>query len=161
MAVLATEHGWRLTNLASDGSGFVAVGDNGDTFADQARAAEELDPDVVIITGSSNDLGADDTEIDGATTATIAEVHAALPAAKIIAVSAVWGDTEVPPQLSAIDSYVDSASTADGGTYLDIGQPLSDRPDLMQSDDDHPTAAGQLLIASAVSAAMLRANLSF
>ena len=34
-ALLAQEYGWRLTNLASDGSGFVTPGNNGDTFADQ------------------------------------------------------------------------------------------------------------------------------
>jgi acyl-CoA thioesterase-1 len=160
LAVLATQEGWRLTNLASDGSGFVTVGNDGDTFADQVAAAEGLDPDVVIISGSSNDLGAANDAIATATTQTIDAIHAAMPEAKIIAISAVWGDTAVPTQLDDISSDLADATIAVGGTYLDIGQPLEAEPGLMQSDDDHPTAQGQVVLASAVSAAMLRAHLT-
>lgn len=158
LAVLASQYGWRLTNLASDGSGFVTVGDNGDTFADQVRAAERLHPDIIVISGSSNDLGSDGASIRDATFATVESIHSALPSTRIIAVSAVWGDTAVPAQLSDITSAVANAVTAVGGTYLDIGQPLSGQPALMQPDDDHPTVTGQLAIASAVAAALLSAH---
>jgi acyl-CoA thioesterase-1 len=160
LADLAEQSGWRLTNLASDGSGFVTVGNDGDTFADQVAAAAKLDPDVVVISGSSNDLGAANAAIASATTATIDALHAALPAAEIIAVSAVWGDTATPAQLDDISSDVADATIAVGGTYLDIGQPLASEPGLMQSDDVHPTAEGQVVLASAVSAAMLRAHVT-
>ncbi|MHB1234533.1 MAG: SGNH/GDSL hydrolase family protein [Microbacteriaceae bacterium] len=161
MAVLARQNGWRFTNLASDGSGFVTVGDNGDTFADQAQVAEGLNPDVIILAGSSNDLGADDATIAFETTATIAALHTALPTTRIIAVSSIWGDTTAPAQLSAIDAAVQTAIAAAGGVYLDVGQPLAGQTDLMQSDDVHPTAAGQLVLAGAVEQAMSAAKLSF
>jgi acyl-CoA thioesterase-1 len=161
LALLASERGWQLTNLASDGSGFVAVGSNGDTFADQAAAAELLHPDVVIFSGSSNDLGVSDSRIDAATAATIGELHAALPTTMIISVSAVWGDTEVPGQLSAIDSAVESATAAAGGIFVEAGQPLAEEPALMQSDQVHPTADGQLMIARAAQLAMLSSGVTF
>ena len=153
-ALLAQEYGWRLTNLASDGSGFVTPGNNGDTFADQVAVAARLNPSIVFVSGSSNDLGSDDTMIAGETAATIRALHAALPRAEILAVSPVWNDKNVPPQLDDIDLDVVRAVSAVGGRTLDIGQPLFGKPTLMQSDDVHPTPAGQQVIAAAVSKAL-------
>jgi acyl-CoA thioesterase I len=154
VAKLAKQDGWRLTNLASDGSGFLKVGNKGDTFADQARKAIALRPSVVLISGSSNDLGEPNTALAKATAATVKALRSALPTAKIIAVSAVWGATSVPAQLSDINSQVKSAIAAVGGEYVDIGQPLSGHPELMQSDAVHPTAAGQHVLAESVTDAL-------
>ena len=160
LALLAREDGWRFTNLASDGSGFVTAGDNGDTFADQAAVAETLRPDVIILAGSSNDLGADDTTIGRTTTVTIADIRAALPTTTIIAVSSVWGDTAVPVQMSTIDAAVDAATISVGGIFLNIGQPLADQPTLMQADDVHPTAGGQKILATAVDRELAKARVT-
>lgn len=154
LALLAERQGWKLTNLASDGSGFVTEGDNSDTFADQAEAAIDLKPDIIVISGSSNDLGSDDAAIANATRATIDKLAAALPATKIVTVSAVWGDTTLPSQLDSITADVATAAAGIGASYLDIGQPLAGRPALMQSDDVHPTARGQRVLAAAVGRAM-------
>ncbi len=62
-----------------------------------------LNPSIVIVSGSSNDLGSDDTMIAGETAATIRALHAAVPRAEIFAVSPVWNDKAVPPQLDSID----------------------------------------------------------
>lgn len=159
LALLAEQDGWRFTNLASDGSGFVTAGNNGDRFADQAVVAEGLHPDVIILAGSSNDLGADDKTIDDATAATIVGLHAAVPTATIITVSSTWGDTAVPAQMNAIDAAVDTATTAVGGVFLEIGQPLAGQPTLMQDDDVHPTAAGQGILAAAVGRELAKARI--
>ncbi len=161
LALLARHDGWRFTNLASDGSGFVTVGTNGDTFADQAKVAETLHPDAIILAGSSNDLGADDAAISLETTATIAALHTALPHTKLIAVNSIWGDATVPAQLDVIDTAVQTAITEANGFYLDVGQPLAGRANLMQPDDVHPTAAGQRVLAAAVRRAMAAADVSF
>lgn len=160
LAVIAKEKGWRLTNLASDGSGFVTVGDDNDTFSDQVTAAKSLHPDIVVLSGSSNDLGESASAIQTATISTIAELRADLPNVQIIAVSAVWGDTTLPAQMNAIDADVAAATIAAGGTSLPIGQPLSGHPTLMQSDDVHPTAEGQHVIAAAVDRAIASAHLN-
>lgn len=159
LAVLAKSNGWRLTNLASDGSGFVTAGDNHDTFADQVAAATSLHPDVIVISGSSNDLGATNAQVMTATSAAINALHLALPATKIIAVSAVWGDTALPPQLKSITADVATAVAAVGGSYLQIHQPLAGKSNLMQPDDVHPTAAGQRVLAAAVQRAIARHGL--
>jgi acyl-CoA thioesterase-1 len=92
--------------------------------------------------------------IAGETAATIRALHAALPRAEILAVSPVWNDKNVPPQLDSIDLDVIRAVAAVGGKTLDIGQPLYGQPSLMQSDDVHPTPAGQQVIAAAVAKAL-------
>jgi acyl-CoA thioesterase I len=158
IATIAKKDDWKFTNLASDGSGFVKVGNAGDTFADQVRAAVALKPSVIFLAGSSNDLGESDAALATATGKTIAAIRAALPHAQIIAISAVWGATTAPAQLTDIDNQVQAAIAAVGGEYLNIGQPLSGHPELMQSDDVHPTAAGQLVLAKSVSAAFAAAH---
>jgi len=160
LADLAISNAWNFTNLASDGSGFVTVGNDRDTFADQAVVAAKLHPDVIIVAASSNDIGASDTTIDNSTTAVIQRLRAALPSATIIAVSAIWGDTDVPGQLAAIDAATLDAAILADASFVNVGQPLAGRPDLMQADDVHPTAAGQLVVADAVSAALVTAGLS-
>src|SRR6218665_2207945 len=79
--LLAQQFGWGLPNLASDGSGFVQGGDNGDTVAGQARIAIGLSPDVIIFAGSSKDLGRSDAEISERTSGTIRATRTALPTA--------------------------------------------------------------------------------
>jgi acyl-CoA thioesterase I len=154
-ALLAKEDDWRFTNLASDGSGFVQVGSNGDTFASQVKAAVKLNPSVIIIAGSSNDLGINAVMLAQETASTIASIHAALPKTTIIAVDATWGASALPQQMNIIDAQVKDAVTAAGGDFLDIGQPLSGHPELMQGGDVHPNAAGQRALADAFDQALL------
>lgn len=153
-ATVAKERGWQLTNLATDGSGFLKTGNADDIFADQAEAAITLKPSIILLAGSSNDVGEPDAALDKATLATIASIRAALPDVQIIAISAIWGATTEPAQLNDIDHQVEAAIAQVGGVYLNIGQPLAGRPELMQSDAVHPTAAGQRVLAASVSAAL-------
>ncbi len=159
LAIVAESHGWKLTNLASNGSGFVTVGDDGDTFSDQTIVALSLHPDVIILSGSSNDLGVSSAILANATKALIERIHLVLPDTKILTVDAIWGDTDVPGQLSEMDAAVELASARAGGAYLDIGQPLSDTADLMQSDGVHPNEAGQVALAQAFDAALVTSGL--
>jgi acyl-CoA thioesterase-1 len=150
-SVLADSEGWNLTDLASDGTGYVTVGAANDTFAAQADKAVALDPDIVIVAGSSNDLGQDTTAVQQAEARLVQTISTKLPRARIVAVNTFWGDTTPPAQLADFDSVVEQSVAGSSGTYLDVGQPLAGRADLMQSDDVHPTAAGQKLLASEIS----------
>jgi acyl-CoA thioesterase-1 len=145
---------WQLTDLASDGTGFTAVGDDGDTFQDEAVEAVALHPSIVIIAASSNDLGEDPTEVSDDVTATMSYLRDSLPDAQIIAFNAFWGADSPPPELAALDSDLEYASTVTGAHYLDIGQPLAGRPQLMQFDGVHPTARGLVVLAAAIAAAI-------
>lgn len=161
-ALMAAQNGWRLDNLACDGAGFLAVGndaDCGETFAGLVAKAAALHPRTVIIEGSSNDFGESDGQLLPETESQLAQLRAALPSAQIVGLSTIWGDTAVPAQLADVDAQVRAAVTKVGGQFLEIGQPLSGHPEWMQSDDVHPTAAGQAAINAAVQAAFDAAHL--
>lgn len=161
-ALLAAHDDWRLDNLACDGAGFLAIGDDadcGETFAGLVRKAAALHPRTVIVEGSSNDFGQDDAPLAAETLSQLRQLRAALPTAQIIGLSTIWGDTAVPSQLGDVDAQVREAVQAVGGTFVSVGQPLSGHPEWMQSDDVHPTAAGQLALFGAVQAAFREAGL--
>jgi acyl-CoA thioesterase-1 len=154
--------GWRLDNLACDGAGFLAVGndsDCGEAFAGLVAKAVALHPRTVIIEGSSNDFGESNDALMPETVAQLAQLRAALPDAQIIGLSTIWGDTSVPAQLTDIDEQMRVAVTRVGGQFLQIGQPLGGHPEWMQSDDVHPTADGQLAIYASVQAAFAVSHL--
>lgn len=148
--VVARTHGWALTDLAADGDGFVTPGNDGTTFADQVTTAIRLRPSMVILSGSSNDLGKDETQVESAIAAAVQRLRAALPDATIVAASPVWREDAFPAQLTRIAAVVAKDVRAAGGTVLSFADPLRGHPELMQSDDVHPTAAGQLAIAALV-----------
>jgi acyl-CoA thioesterase-1 len=144
--LVAARNGWNFTNLASDGSGFDTTGNAGDTFDDQVTDALALRPVLIIISGSSNDLDAGDPLLTQRTSDTIERIRDSLPASKIVAVSALWGASTPPAQLSAIDRQVEAAVRFAHGSFVAIGQPLQGHPELMQSDGVHPTTAGHRFI---------------
>jgi acyl-CoA thioesterase-1 len=145
---------WQLTDLAEDGSGFVAVGDDGSTFQDQAVEAVDLHPSMVIIAASSNDLEQDPHDVASQTMETMSYLRDQLPDARIFALNAFWGDTTPPDELGELDSDILRASEAVDADYLDIGQPLAGHPELMQFDDIHPVSKGLTVIAAAVASAI-------
>ena len=158
-ALLARDQGWRLDNLACDGAGFLAVGDDSDcgtTFAGLVRRAVAEHPDVVIVQGSSNDLGEKDSDLEQETERQLAQIRRALPHARILGLSTIWNDHTPPAQIGTITDQVRGAVHAVGGTFIDVGQPLEGHPAWMQHDDVHPTAQGQTAIWGAVLHALRR-----
>ncbi len=161
-ALMGAQDAWRLDNLACDGAGFLAIGDDsdcGENFAGLVAKAAALHPRTIIIEGSSNDFGQSDSDLLPETVMQLTQLRAALPDAQIIGLSTIWGDTAVPAQLADIDSQVRTAVEKVGGRFLELGQPLGGHPEWMQSDDVHPTTAGQLALYGAVQAAFLKAGL--
>lgn len=152
--ISAATSSWQLTDLASDGTGFMAIGDNDDTFQAQAIQAVALNPQIVIIAASSNDLDVDPDAVAEATTSTMTYLRDNLPGATIIALNTFWGDETPPTELTDLDADLRIASDQVGAHFLDIGQPLAGRSDLMQSDDVHPTSKGLVVLAAAIASAI-------
>lgn len=162
-ALIAQQNDWHLTNLACDGAGFVTDGDPNDCDADFSGlvdAAVAAHPDLLLISGSSNDLGTDDGAIARNTADVIEALHARLPRATIVGISTVWNDTVAPDQVDDINEAVRTAVRGVGGTYLDIGQPLAGHRDWLQSDDIHPTQKGQEVLAKRIADAVRSAKLT-
>jgi acyl-CoA thioesterase-1 len=163
-ALLAKQNHWQLTNLACDGAGFATEGDTddcGSDFSALVSKAVTLHPSLVIISGSSNDLGVDDAKLLPQTAGIVGALRSELPSAKIVSISTIWNDTAVPDQVYIINEQVRAAVDAAGGTYLDVGQPLAGHRDWLQADDVHPTAKGQQILATRIAAAIRSAKLTF
>lgn len=155
--LISATNGWSLDTLACDGAGFVQSGSSfecGDTFVDVSRSAATLAPDLIIIEGSSNDFGQSNSELLSATISALTILRTQFPNTEILGLSTVWSETTPPAQLADINSQVQEAVEEVGGHYLDIGQPLSGHPELMQADDVHPTVAGQAVLAVAIQTAV-------
>jgi acyl-CoA thioesterase-1 len=162
-ALLAATNHWSLTTLACDGAGFVKTGDDSDCGGDFSGLVSEavaLHPSLIILSGSSNDLGIDNAELRTQTLAVVSSLRAKLPHATIVGISTVWNDTAAPDQMDDINEQVRAAVRGVGGTYLDIGQPLAGHRSWLQSDDVHPTAKGQRELATVIAGALRSAKLS-
>lgn len=162
--LLARSERWQLTNLSCDGAGVLTEGDEddcGSTYEQLVERAVDLRPAVVLVQASSNDLGQDDDELAGATEQLVAEVHRLLPGARVVGLSAIWDEDAPPAQLATISAALRSAVERDGGTSVDVGQPLRGHADWMQADDVHPTARGQRAIEAAVRTAFERDHVRF
>jgi acyl-CoA thioesterase-1 len=157
--LLADDNGWALTSDACNGAGFLDVAgvDCLENFPQIIAGAAGLSPSLVLIAGSSNDIGEDVAALQASTIQSFSRLRSQFPTARIIALNTFWGDTTPPPEVATIDAQVSAAVKRVGGSYLDVGQPLDGRPDLMQADDIHPTVEGQQLLEQAIFAALQQA----
>lgn len=154
-ALLATSTGLPVTNLGCSGAGFIAVGGCGTDFQGLIAQAAAANPSLVIIESSDNDLGQSAGDIQAATTSTIAALHAALPNARIVAFGTLWDQPGgVPQEVADSTAAIQAAVAAVGGTFVDIGQPLAGDDQLLQSDSEHPTVAGQQVLVQTIRSAL-------
>ncbi len=160
-ALLARDTGADIVNLSCSGAGFTIEGDCGDDLGGLVDEAIAMDPAVVIIQSSDNDLDAAQDEIDDATRAAVDRLRAGLPDARLIGIDTLWHiDDDEPDAIGWASDALQSALDADDGVFVSIGQPLRGRPDLLQWDGEHPTAEGQVVLADAVEAALDEAGIT-
>ena len=160
-ALLAVDNHWRLTNFSCDGAGFLKSGasdDCGNDFSGLVSEAVAKHPQLILISGSSNDLGLDNAQLRKQTETVVSSLRKKLPKAIIVGISTVWNDTTTPDQMDDINEQVKSAIGKVHGLYLNIGQPLAGHKEWMQDDDIHPTVEGQRQLALSISAALTKAK---
>jgi len=162
---LSGAEGWAEVNLGRGGSGYLITNTTSEgvvrpNYQTMIAEAVKAKPDVVFVTGGGNDLGLPVTDVLPAVEKFYPALRAALPNAVIVAVNPLWGPTPQPRDLPALTTTVKAAVTGVAGTYLDIGQPLKGRPDLVIEDKVHPNDAGAKVIADATAAALLKSPAS-
>jgi acyl-CoA thioesterase-1 len=158
VSLLDDVFGWRGMNLGCGGSGYVSPGGScGKTYDERIADVVASRPDAVVVSGGLNDArNTDDlNELKLEIDRTFADLRAALPDAEIVAVSPVWGAGRTPPTITIMGAVVETAVAKVDGTFLDIGQPLYARPDLMIDDGIHPNDGGHRAIAQAVAEALV------
>jgi lysophospholipase L1-like esterase len=157
---LSAAEGWTEVNLGRGGSGYLITNTTAEgvvrpNYQTMLAEAVKAKPDVVFVTGGGNDLGLPIENVLPAVADFYPSLRKALPDAVIVAVNPLWGPTPQPRNLPALTDAVKAAVAGVGGTYLDIGQPLKDHPELVVEDKVHPNDAGAKVIADATAAALL------
>lgn len=159
--LLAAKDHFEVTNVACSGAGFINDGDACNTHYDglvsQAVAAK---PTLVIVQSSDNDMGESAGDIQRATSETIEDIHSALPHAEIVGLSTLWDQPgSIPDEVPVSSDALEAAVTAVHGKYVDIGQPIAGGHGLLQSDSEHPTVAGQRVLADAIGKDLAQAGI--
>lgn len=155
---LAWNQQWQLGNFAKGGTGYVS------DVADPVKAKiacgldmcprhEGVIPDVVafqptlvIVTGGRNDgwVTRDKAAIE--IKSFYEELRARLPSSTIVAFNPIWDSNDVPSDVVEVSELIRSAVVGVGGVYLDAGQPLKGKPDLLAADRKHPNSDGHRVV---------------
>lgn len=157
--VLSGRQSWTEINAGCNGSGYTQRGVCGTTYAERLAFLSDVDPDIVIVSGGVNDLGATEQLIDTQVSETFVDLRQTFPDVPLYAVNGIFytGDA-TPPLLTHLNESVAREVAKVGGMYLAIGDPLLGEPELMASDGLHPNPAGHALIADLTESALKQAG---
>ena len=158
--LLAAKQSWSLMDRSCNGAGFihVAPADCRTNLPGVIAAASPASPQYVIVSGSVNDFGTNNLQLQAVTNQAFATLRSEFPTAHIIALRVAWGDRTPPGKVAIIDAQVRTAVAAVHGDFIDFGTPLLGHPELVQSDHLHPNAAGQLVLEGAIQSALAQAG---
>ncbi|MFS0732812.1 SGNH/GDSL hydrolase family protein [Microbacterium sp. 1P10UB] len=160
-ALMADTTGRDVVNISCSGAGFVAVGDCDTDFAGLIGEAAAQHPSLIIVQSSDNDADEDADDLDAATMDAVTALHDAAPDARIVGLSTLWNPSwDAPDAIAWSSDALQAAVEAVGGRFVDIGQPLHDRADLLQWDEEHPNVAGQRELRTTVLSALAESDIT-
>ncbi|WP_297083730.1 SGNH/GDSL hydrolase family protein [uncultured Demequina sp.] len=149
--LVAEQFGWREVNAGCEGSGYTRPGqDCMTTYRERVDRVLEEDPQVIVISGGASDLGATLGEIEAAVHATFVTLAETFPAAKVYAIGALDTNASTAPDVASLNAVIADQAAQAGATYVDLGDALEDRPDLVAADGQ-PTVEGHAVIAELTS----------
>lgn len=155
---LGRNQSWNITNVARGGTGYFTAITNRSAaknacgkdvcpnYPQMITEAAAASPQIVIVAGGRNDSK---IEPDGEAQAIrdfYTQLRGAVPNAKIVAFNALWDSSAAPESITAMSAVVREAVTTVGGIYLDAGQPLAGKPELIAPDGVHPKDMGHAAI---------------
>ncbi|SDS35855.1 SGNH/GDSL hydrolase family protein [Agrococcus carbonis] len=163
-AMLGELRGWEVVNLGISGTGYAMSRDAAwcppggcVAYAGVIPDAVGHDPDIVVVSGGRNDLAAGSPEqLAPAVVDFFTRLRAALPEARIVVTSPLWDAPSPPQSLIDLGVIVEREANRIGAVYLDLGQPLENRPELIAPDGLHPNEEGLRLIAERIDALLPR-----
>jgi len=162
-ALVSASFGWRMTNLAVPGTGFVNPGWTDQPMRTQLAEVVRLQPGVVVIAAGHNDRRYGAARASDAADDLIDRLHADLPDAILVIVGPIWQDGSPATSIIGLRNHLRGKAADVGALFID---PLAGRwfagsnHAFIGSDGIHPTSAGHRHIAELVLAA-LRADPRF
>lgn len=157
---------WDVINLGVGGTGYApsqgategsmnACGrESCPGYIDVIPQAVEGGADVVVVSGGRNEAKVPADAQAATIDAFYKKLRAELPDAKIIAFSPIWDSEPAPAAIPAMAGMVRTSVEAVGGTFIDLGQPLEGKADLITADGVHPNNAGYEALADAMRGAL-------
>lgn len=136
-------------NFGADGSGYAKSGPTAGDYASRITALVQSRPAIIVVSGGRNDRDDYTPTLDAQIGQLFTQLHAALPHAVLVGVAPMWGDSDLPPELAALDPVIQAAVTKAGGVYLGIADPIHGHPEEM-ADAADPNDQGYAAIAAAL-----------
>lgn len=118
-------------------------------YSEQLIQNVNLKADIIFVCGGRNDSRSSLGYLSNVSSF-YSELRHDFPKAKIFAVSPILGLEKVDASFESLRKSVKEAAKSIGATYLDIGDPLLGRPDLISSDGVHPNDDGHKAVADAI-----------
>lgn len=167
--LLSDANNWQPMNFGRAGTGYLTSLETGGAatcgldicpnYLAMADLVIEAQPDVVIVSGGHNDGAVLYPQLKFAIAELFAKLRTGLPDAEIIAIAPVWADEPLAEDFSAVTEAVEAGVTAVDGSFIDLGTPLENRPDLIAPDFVHPNDAGHQYLATVTGKALAAAPL--
>ena len=151
--IVGAVRGWRVTNLAIAGTGFLNPGWTGQPIGSRVAAAIGRHPDVVVIAGGHNNSRWSDGSVAAAADRVIDRVRAGLPKATLVIVAPIWPTGSPPARCLHLRDHLRRKAAAIGAIFVD---PLAEgwfagsRHSMILSDGIHPSNAGHRYMAQRV-----------
>ncbi len=167
--LLSAANNWQPMNFGRAGTGYLTSLESGGAatcgldicpnYLAMADLAIEAKPDVVIVSGGHNDGAVLYPQLKFAIAELFAKLRTGLPDAEIIAIAPVWADEPLAEDATAVTEAVEAGVIAAGGSFIDLGTPLENRPELISPDFVHPNDAGHQHLATVTGEALAAATL--
>lgn len=145
------DRGWSLTTTvdAIGGSGYASPGPSGVTFVDEVSRSVTAADDLVIMFGSSNDIGIPSDEVGSAARRAVQIIRSRAPSAMVIMVGPLWPGLQPSEAVVSVNEVLRKVAMSEGVQYVDaIGEQwLAYGAEFIGSDGVHPTDAGHRCLA--------------
>ena len=155
----AAELGWVAYAQGESGTGYrnPSTTPGQTVFGDRIAGVVAADPDVVVVQGSTNDVGQRPRLVQAAAADLYAALHASLPAARLIVLGPLSPPDVDAGAVLALRDALSAAASAAGLPYIDpvAGGWLSP-PDGLFADGIHPNDAGYAQLSDDLAAALHR-----
>ncbi len=162
--ILSSTESWDAINLSRGGTGYVPKSFGNAykfectkrhcfSFLDQVIGISDRRAQIIFVAGGRNDIVASAKEMDKYSAEFFARLRKEAPEARVYVVSPFWASGEYPAWLAERGRIIRANAKRAGFTYLDVGNPLAARSDLIVQDGVHPNAEGYRILASAVDTA--------
>lgn len=146
-SLLAFSTNLAFSNVAFPGAGYVGgVGESG-PFADQVDRALASKPDVIVVFGGINDVGRSKDLVTQAASDLYTRLARGAPNAQMLVLGPIWYLQDLPQAFYDADDAIAEAAQRSKIPYTSlIRKDWLEDDGMIQSDQVHPTDAGQLVL---------------